>query len=69
MYFARAEALTNVINMLFAHNDFIPFAFFFAPSSMKWGGDGGAEETTYGIYCLDNFLASPSGMNISPDLM
>ena len=29
-----------------------------------WGGDGGAEETTYGGYCLDYFLASPSGMPI-----
>ena len=34
-----------------------------------WGGDGGAEETTYGLYCLRYFLASPSGMNIKPDLI
>lgn len=34
-----------------------------------WGGDGGAEETTYGLYCLDSFLASPSGMPITPDLI
>jgi hypothetical protein len=34
-----------------------------------WGGDGGAEETAYGVRCLDYFLASPSGMDISPDLI
>ena len=34
-----------------------------------WGGDGGAEETTYGLYCLPYFLSSPSGMAISPDLI
>ena len=34
-----------------------------------WGGDGGAEETTYGLYCLDYFLASPSGMPIKMDLV
>ena len=33
-----------------------------------WGGDGGAEETTYGLYCLDYFLHSPSGMDIKMDL-
>ena len=32
-----------------------------------WGGDGGAEETTYGGYCLDYFLASPSGMAVKMD--
>lgn len=32
-----------------------------------WGGDGGAEETQYGLRCLDYFLASPSGMAIKPD--
>ena len=33
-----------------------------------WGGeDGGAEETAYGLRCLDFFLASPSGMAIKPD--
>ena len=32
-----------------------------------WGGDGGAEETLYGLRCLDYFLASPSGMDIKPD--
>jgi hypothetical protein len=32
-----------------------------------WGGDGGAEETTYGGYCLDYFLASPSGLAIKMD--
>jgi hypothetical protein len=34
-----------------------------------WGGDGGAEETTYGLQCLDFFLHSPSGMEIKPDLI
>ncbi len=34
-----------------------------------WGADGGAEETTYGLYCLDYFLASPSGMDIKMDLV
>lgn len=34
-----------------------------------WGGDGGAEETTYGLYCLEYFLSSPSGMAITPDLI
>lgn len=34
-----------------------------------WGGDGGAEETTYGLACLDFFLHSASGMNIKPDLV
>jgi hypothetical protein len=33
------------------------------------GGDGGAEETTYGVRCLDFFLASPSGMAVKPDLI
>ena len=34
-----------------------------------WGGDGGAEETAYGLYCLEYFLHSPSGMDIKPDLI
>jgi len=34
-----------------------------------WGGDGGAEETTYGQYCLEFFTTSPSGMAITPDLI
>ena len=34
-----------------------------------WGGDGGAEETTYGLACIDFFLHSPSGMSIKPDLV
>ena len=34
-----------------------------------WGQDGGAEETTYGLYCLDYFLHSASGMAIKPDLV
>ena len=31
--------------------------------------DGGAEETAYGLQCIDLWLASPSGMPISPDLI
>lgn len=31
--------------------------------------DGGAEETAYGLQCLDLWLASPSGMSIAPDLI
>ena len=34
-----------------------------------WGGDGGAEETAYGIQCLDYWLRSPSGIEIAPDLV
>lgn len=34
-----------------------------------WGGDGGAEETTYGLACLDFFLHSPSGMPAHFDLV
>jgi len=34
-----------------------------------WGGDGGAEEAAYTLRCLDFFLASPSGMAITPDLI
>ncbi len=34
-----------------------------------WGGDGGAEETTYGLACLDFFLHSPSGMAAKFDLV
>jgi len=30
-----------------------------------WGGDGGAEETAYGLRCLEFFLASPSGMALA----
>ena len=30
-----------------------------------WGGDGGAEETTYGLRCLANYLHSPSGMPLN----
>jgi hypothetical protein len=26
-----------------------------------WGGDGGAEETAYGLQCIDYFLRSPNG--------
>jgi acyl-CoA thioesterase-1 len=31
--------------------------------------DGGAEETAYGLQCVDLWLASPSGMAIAPDLI
>lgn len=31
--------------------------------------DGGAEETAYGLQCLQYFLASPSGMDIKPDVV
>eukprot|EP01060_Flectonema_neradi_P010185 TRINITY_DN17301_c1_g1_i2.p1 TRINITY_DN17301_c1_g1~~TRINITY_DN17301_c1_g1_i2.p1 ORF type:complete len:322 (+),score=53.02 TRINITY_DN17301_c1_g1_i2:44-967(+) len=34
-----------------------------------WGGDGGAEETAYGLKCLKYFLHSPSGVPISPDVL
>jgi hypothetical protein len=31
--------------------------------------DGGAEDTAYGLQCLKYFLASPSGMDIAPDVV
>jgi len=34
-----------------------------------WGGDGGAEETAYGLYCMPHFLHSPAGFPIRPDLV
>lgn len=34
-----------------------------------WGGDGGAEETAYGIQCLDYWLRGPAGDKIYPDLV
>lgn len=34
-----------------------------------WGGDGGAEETAYGVQCLDYFLRSPNGRNYAADLI
>jgi hypothetical protein len=34
-----------------------------------WGGDGGAEETAYGLQCLDFFLHSPGGYTIHPDVI
>ena len=36
---------------------------------VPWSADGGAEETAYGLQCIDLWLASPSGMPISPDLI
>lgn len=34
-----------------------------------WGGDGGAEETAYGLQCLDYWLHSPAGLPLKPDLV
>ena len=34
-----------------------------------WGGDGGAEEAAYGLQCLEYWLRSPSGVEITPDLV
>ena len=34
-----------------------------------WGGDGGAEETAYGLQCLDYWLRGPAGDAIAPDLV
>lgn len=31
--------------------------------------DGGAEESNYGVQCLDNWLHSPSGIPLTPDLI
>ena len=33
------------------------------------GGDGGAEETAYGLECLDSFLSSPDGQPVRPELI
>jgi hypothetical protein len=33
------------------------------------GGDGGAEETAYGVQCLDYFLRSPTGELLKPDVI
>lgn len=33
------------------------------------GGDGGAEETAYGLECLDYFLSNPDGAPVHPDLI
>ena len=33
------------------------------------GGDGGAEETGYGLECLDSFLSNPDGAPVTPDLI
>ena len=38
-------------------------------SHAPWGQDGGAEETAYGVYCLDFFTRSPSGMETSFDVI
>ena len=34
-----------------------------------WGGDGGAEETAYGLQCIDYFLRSPNGTSFKADLV
>lgn len=34
-----------------------------------WGGDGGAEETAYGLQCIDYFTRSPSGERVTPDVI
>ena len=34
-----------------------------------WGGDGGAEETAYGVQCLDNFLHSPNQTGYKADVI
>ena len=31
--------------------------------------DGGAEETAYGVQCLDYFLRSPQGQQLNPDVI
>jgi hypothetical protein len=31
--------------------------------------DGGAEETAYGVQCLDYFLRSPAGVKLKPDVI
>jgi hypothetical protein len=31
--------------------------------------DGGAEETAYGVQCLDQFLRSPGGVYLRPDVI
>jgi acyl-CoA thioesterase-1 len=33
------------------------------------GGDGGAEETAYGLECLDSFLSNPDGQAVHPELI
>ena len=34
-----------------------------------WGGDGGAEETAYGVTCLRYMLHSPIGVFLKPDVI
>lgn len=34
-----------------------------------WGGDGGAEETAYGVQCLDYFLHSSAGTLFKADVV
>jgi hypothetical protein len=39
------------------------------PQHAPWGGDGGAEETAYGLQCIDYFLRSPNGTSFKADLV
>ena len=34
-----------------------------------FGGDGGAEDTAYGLECLDYFLSNPDGTAVYPDVI
>lgn len=34
-----------------------------------WGGDGGAEETAYGLQCIKQWLFSPNGTAFTADLV
>ena len=34
-----------------------------------WGGDGGAEESAYGLQCLDYLLRAPDGTPLRPDVL
>jgi hypothetical protein len=33
------------------------------------GGDGGAEDTNYGLQCIDYFLSNPDGTPVHPDVI
>eukprot|EP00935_MAST-01C_sp_MAST-1C-sp1_P001878 g1878.t1 len=55
------------------HNPVTHLDDFFAPVALvqhaPWGGDGGAEETAYGVQCLDNFLHSPNQTGYKADVI
>jgi len=53
---------TPIVAQLLADIAFVQHA----PWDLK---DGGAEETAYGLQCIDQWLASPSGLPIQPDLI